>query len=113
MRIPPHPLHFIVAPLTQAIEVVHPNRNSNLPAWHPLHVASPPLSAFRVYIPSCDSPGCVRSEMETRARVTALRLLIICTPSDNVKAVGVTKPIKFGPRGSANVTIAFTKSLVV
>ena len=44
----------------------------------------------------------------------ALRFVIVCTPSDNVNAVGVTgKWSRFAPRGSDNVIIAVTKSLVV
>ena len=42
-----------------------------------------------------------------------MRFVIVCTPSENVKAVGVTEPLKFGARGPANVTIAVTKSLSV
>ena len=57
--------------------------------------------------------GCVRGELEYRDRV-ALWLLIVCTPSENVKAVGVTAVSgMFAASGPANVTIAVTKSLVV
>jgi hypothetical protein len=44
----------------------------------------------------------------------ALRFVMVCTPSESVKAVGVTlvNPM-FGARGPANVTVADTKSLVV
>ena len=42
-----------------------------------------------------------------------VRLVIVCTPSENVNAKGVTKSLKPGGRGPANVTIPDTKSLVV
>jgi hypothetical protein len=43
-----------------------------------------------------------------------LRFVSVCTPSENVKAMGVTSVSdKFGARGPANVTIPVTKSLVV
>jgi hypothetical protein len=37
----------------------------------------------------------------------------VCTPSKNVKDVGVTGPPKFGGRGFANVTIPVTDMPVV
>jgi hypothetical protein len=37
----------------------------------------------------------------------------VCTPSKNLKAVGVTMPPKFGRRGAANVTVPATNLLVV
>jgi len=44
----------------------------------------------------------------------ALKFVMVCTPSESVKAVGVTLVNgMFGARGPANVTIADTKSLVV
>ena len=44
----------------------------------------------------------------------ALIFVMVCTPSESVKAVGVTLVNgMFGARGPANVTIADTKSLVV
>src|SRR5262249_15504757 len=40
--------------------------------------------------------------------------VIVCTPSDNLKTIGVTwVKFSFAPSGAANVTIAVTKSLVV
>src|SRR6266550_3681877 len=43
----------------------------------------------------------------------ALKFVMVCTPSESVKAVGVTLVNgMFGARGPANVTIADTKSLV-
>ena len=42
-----------------------------------------------------------------------LTLVSVCTPSKNVKDVGVTGPTKFGGRGAANVTIPVTDMLVV
>ena len=50
----------------------------------------------------------------SKKAVATVRLVIVCTPSFNVKASGVTKVSDiFGVRGAANVTIAVTKSLVV
>ena len=44
----------------------------------------------------------------------AVRFVMVCTPSESVKAMGVTLVNgMFGARGPANVTIADTKSLVV
>src|SRR5262249_5022285 len=42
-----------------------------------------------------------------------VRFVMVCTPSENEKAMGVTNPLKFGARGPANVNIPDTKSLVV
>jgi hypothetical protein len=49
-----------------------------------------------------------------KRKLVLVRFVIVCIPSDSVKAVGVTRVSGlFFPSGPANVTIAVTKSLVV
>ena len=57
----------------------------------------------------------VRPVANQNSALVLVRFVIVCTPSDNVKAVGDTgvKDGMFAPSGPANVTIAVTKSLVV
>jgi hypothetical protein len=56
----------------------------------------------------------VASVANRKTALIVVRLLIVCTPSVMINAVGVTSVSgMFAPSGLANVTIAVTKSLVV
>jgi hypothetical protein len=67
---------------------------------------------MHVHRPHRDFPCAVG--LNANDEESAVRFVIVCTPSENVKAVGVTKVTgMFGARGAANLTNAVTKSLVV
>jgi hypothetical protein len=77
-----------------------------------VNVKIPPLSWATLMFHSLTCPAApVATWMY---HVNASRLMIVCTPSENVKAVGVMVCNGlFGASGPANVNIPVTKSLVV
>ena len=95
--------------------VVEPSSNMAIPTVLNDSIWCPP-------VPSMIDASTVQPMIDPDASVAkkndvapfAVRLVIVCTPSDDVNAVGVTWVSgMFAPSGPANVSVTVTKSLVV